>query len=124
MLLSLFYISSAFCIEYLSEESEYLDVYFEKLADGGYSFYGNNRHFIPQFVNLGFVKLSNLQMDRANPSKVVLAPGDEGVLLCTLAPIEANKSYSFRSQLSFSNGDPFNVSPQDYIYLFFRFWGI
>lgn len=118
LLLTIFRLSSIYSLEYLSEDSEYLDVYFEKRSDGGYTFYGDNRHFIPQFVNLGFTKLSNLQMDRKNPSRIVLEPGAEKILLATLTPIQKNKSYSFRSRLTYAFGDPLDVSPDDFLYLF------
>lgn len=112
------HISFLYSVEYLSVESDTLDVYFEKLDDGGYAFYGDNRHFIPQYVSLGFTTLSNLQMDRDNPSQVVLESGAEKVLLATLTPIKKNKSYSFRSRLTHANGDPLTVKPDGFIYLF------
>lgn len=118
ILIMCLYITSIFSVEYLSEESETLDVYFEKLEGGGYVFYGDNRHFIPQYVSLGFTKLSNLQMDRDNPSQVVLESGAEKILLATLTPIQKNKSYSFRSRLKYANGDPLTVEPDDFTYLF------
>ena len=43
-----------FSVDYLSDESDYVDVYFEKPDDGGYIFYADNRHFIPQYISLGF----------------------------------------------------------------------
>lgn len=112
------HISFLYSVEYLSEESDTLDVYFEKLEDGGYIFYGDNRHFIPQYVSLGFTKLSNLQMDRDNPSQIVLKSGEEKIILATLTPIQKNKSYSFRSRLTYTNGDPLTVVPDDFNYLF------
>ena len=45
---------------YLSDDSDYLDVYYEKLEDGGFAFYGDNKHFIPMFINLKFTKLKLL----------------------------------------------------------------
>lgn len=118
ILITLFSLHIAFSVEYLSEESEYLDVYFEKIDGGGYQFYADNRHFIPQYVNLGFTKLSNLQMDRDNPSRVVLQPGSDKVLLAVLTPIQANRSYSFKSRLTYANGDPLTVVPDEYAYIF------
>lgn len=118
LLIVLLNISTLYSLEYLSEKSETLDVYFEKLEDGGYVFYGDNRHFIPQYVNLGFTTLKNLQMDRENPSQVVLESGAKKVLLATLTPIQKAKSYSFRSRLTYANGDPLTVQPDDFVYLF------
>lgn len=118
LLIALLTINNLYSIEYLSEESEYLDVYFEKIDDGGYIFYADNRHFIPLYINLGFTKLSNLEMDRENPSRVVLEPGSEKIKIAVLVPIEKDKSYSFRSRLTYANGDPINVSPDDYAYIF------
>jgi len=111
-------INISFSKEFLSEDSETLDVYFEKIEEGGYLFYGDNNHFIPQFISLGFTKLTNLKMDRANPSQVVLEPGDKGVLLATLTPLDKNRSYSFRSRLSYTPGNPLTVEPDDFVYLF------
>lgn len=118
ILITILSINTIFATEYLSADSEYLEVYFEKLDEGGYIFYADNNHFIPQFVNLGFTKLTNLQMDRENPSKMVLEPGAKKIELATLTPISPNKSYSFRSRLTYANGDPLNVAPDDYAYLF------
>lgn len=110
--------SLLFSKEFLSEESEFIDIYFEKKEGGGYDFYGDNNHFIPQFISLGFTKLTNLKMDRDNPSLTTLQPGEKEVLLFSLTPREPNKSYSFRSKLIYSNGDPLSVAPDDYIYTF------
>ncbi|MBN2618248.1 MAG: M23 family metallopeptidase [Spirochaetales bacterium] len=119
-LIILFYLlqNPIFSKEYLSDDSDTLDVYFEKLEEGGYAFYGDNRHFVPQFVSLGFISIINLSMDRENPSRVVLHPGDEHVLLCTLIPVDLKKSYSFRSRLIQVIGDPLNTIPSDFLYLF------
>ncbi len=106
-----------FSYEYLSEDSDFIDVYFEKMESGGYSFYADNRHFIPQFISLGFTTLNNMVMDRENPSRITLQPGDEKVLIAVLKPNIENRSYSFRSRLSFTNGDPLTVVPDDYLYI-------
>ncbi|MGL1891065.1 MAG: M23 family metallopeptidase [Spirochaetaceae bacterium] len=103
---------------YLSEDSDYLDVYYEKLDDGGFAFYGDNKHFIPMYINLKFTKLTNLKMSVPNPIKQVLEPGTKNVLLCELTPIKAGESYRFGSSFSYSNGDPLNTKPDDYIYMF------
>lgn len=105
-------------VEYLSEDSEYIDVYFEKLEEGGYTFYADNRHFIPQFINLRFPTLKNMELVEGTDSGVVLQPGEESILIATILPKKKNASYSFRSRLSYTNGDPLNVTPDDFSYLF------
>ncbi len=109
-------IISLYSREALSEDSEYLDVYFEKIEDGGYNFYADNRHFIPQYLSLGFTSLTNLKMDRDNPSQITLKPGEERVLLFTLTTVKKNSSYSFKSRLTYTNGDPLTVEPDGYNY--------
>lgn len=117
LLIMLLDVSLVFSVEYLSEQSDTLDIYFEKLEDGGYSFYGDNRHFIPQYISLGFTKLSNLKIDRENPVRVVMPPGAERVYIASLVPIKKNASYSFRSRLSYTSGDPLTVVPDNFNYL-------
>lgn len=104
--------------ENLSEDSEYIDIYVEKRDGGGYLFYGDNRHFIPQFVSLGFPKLVNLKLDGDDPALVTLPPETEKILIAELIQIDKNKSYSFRSRLSYTHGDPNTVKPDDYLYIF------
>lgn len=104
--------------EYLSEDSEYIDVYFEKLDDGGYSFYADNRHFIPIYINLRFPTLKNMEKIEGDSGGVTLEPGIEERLIATIIPVDKRASYSFRSRLSYTNGDPINVKPDDYAYTF------
>ena len=110
--------NSLFGFEKLSEDSKYIDVYFDKVDTGGYNFYADNRHFIPQTINLGFISLKNLKMDRDNPSITVLKPGDKKILIATLTPINKGKSYSFRSILSHVDGGALDIKPDDYLYTF------
>lgn len=104
--------------EMLSEDSEYIDVYLEKRDDGGYDFYADNRHFIPQFISLGFVSLTNLTITTENPSLTTLKPGDKRVHLTSLVQKNKKMSYSFKSRLSYTNGDPETVNPDNYLYYF------
>lgn len=104
--------------ENLSEDSEFLDIYFEVREDGGYDFYADNSHFIPQSISLGFESLVNLSMESENPTYITLKPGEKGVLITSLIQIDKKRSYSFRSRLSYTNGDPDNTKPDDYLYLF------
>jgi murein DD-endopeptidase MepM/ murein hydrolase activator NlpD len=104
--------------ESLSVESNYLDVYFEEKEEGGYIFYGDNSHFVPIFVNLGFTSLSNLDMDVENPAKVVIPPGSKGVKILELTPKRDDLGYSFRSRLTHGFGDPFNTEADNWIYVF------
>ncbi len=107
-----------FSQNYLSEDSDYLDIYYEEIESGGFAFYGDNSHFIPQFISLGFTKLTNMKMESQNPHLAVLQPGDKRVLLTKIIPIQTDRSYSFRSRLSYTNGDPINISPEEYLYTF------
>lgn len=110
--------SLLFSQQKLSEDSEFLDIYFEKRDDGGYDFYADNNHFIPQYISLGFVSLVNLKITTPNPSLTTIQAGEKKVLLTSLIQKDKKKSYSFKSRLSYTNGDPEKVKPDNYLYSF------
>jgi murein DD-endopeptidase MepM/ murein hydrolase activator NlpD len=89
-----------------AQQEGLVEVYAVASDNGSYSFYANNNHIIPVYIQVDAPTLVNMRADRELPVSMELDAGEQDRLVFSISPTRATGRRGYSLSYSYAQGNP------------------